>query len=454
MLSSLLTVAIGADGWTHRPLRLAGARITGALDLESATLTRPLHLEDCFLEDPVTLNDAHAITIRLTGCHLPGIVGGSLQTRGDLRLNDGFTAVGNVDLHGAHIGGTLDCDGGTFTNPSETALNADALTVDGDMLCSGTFSAAGEVNLATAHIGGGLSCDGGTFTNENRTALHADSLTVDGNMSCSGTFSATGEVNLTAAHIGGGLHFNGGTFTNGNDVAFNLYRTEVVKDVFFFPASLIGGVCLSDAKVGGWQDAEATWPDEGKLWLNGFTYPLIDAQPPVTVRRRLQWLRLNAEGFLPQPYDQLARVYRLQGDDGAARKVQISAQWRRRAAVNSRLEDLLWPFRILWSTLLWATIGYGYRPWQILAPIGMLYGFGCWWFTRAAQHGGIVRAKDLDPNVQFNGARYAADLLIPGASLGERAHFLATGQTAWWAAGYTLAGWALAAMLIAGLTKG
>jgi hypothetical protein len=68
------------------------------------------------------------------------------------------------------------------------------------------------------------------------------------------------------------------------------------------------------------------------------------------------------------------------------------------------------------------------------------------------RNGEVVRAKDLNPHVHFNGARYTADLLIPGASLGERAHFLATGQAAWWAAGYTLAGWALAAMLIAGLT--
>jgi len=648
MLSSLLTVAIGADGWTYRPLRLAGARITGALDLESATLTRPLYLQDCFLEDPVKLNDAHAITIRLAGCHLPGIIGSALHTSGDLRLNDGFTAIGNVDLRsariggalncdggtftnrngvalnagsltvdgdmfcsgkftatgpvilggahisgvlncnggtftsenqtaldarsltvdgnmlcsgkftatgavnlggahiggtlncdggtftsenqtaldarsltvdgdmfcsgkftatgpvilggahisgalncnggtftsenqtaldarsltvdgnmlcsgkftatgpvilgGAHIGGALDCDGGTFTNRNGVALNAGSLTVDGDMFCSGKFTATGPVILGGAHISGVLNCNGGTFTSENQTALDARSLTVDGNMLCSGKFTATGAVNLGGAHIGGTLDCDGGTFTNGNDLALGLHRAEVAKDVIFRPTSLTGEVNLSFAKVGGWRDAEATWPDKGKLSLNGFTYPIIDAEPPVTPRRRLQWLQRDAKGFLPQPYDQLANTYRLQGDDGAAREVQISAQWHRRAAVNSPSGLVLRPFRLLWSALLWATIGYGYRPWQILAPIGILYGFGCWWFTRAAEHGGIVRAENLDPHVQFNGARYAADLLIPGAGLGERANFLAIGQTAWWAAGYTLAGWALAAMLIAGLT--
>jgi hypothetical protein len=504
MLSALLTVAVGAEGWTHRPLRLAGARITGALDLESATLTRPLHLEDCFLEDPVRLNDAQASTIWLTGCHLPGIVGGALHTRGDLRLNDGFTATGEVDLPGAHIGGTLDCSGGTFTNPSGTALYADSLTVDGNMFCragftatgavdlggariggqldcsGGTFTnetrtaldanrltvdgnmfwragftATGEANLRGAHIGGQLDCSGGTFTNENRTALDADSLTVDGHMLCTGGFTATGGVYLMGAHIGGALFCDGGTFANEKGFALGLYKAEVGKEVVFFPTSLTGEVDLSFATVGGWRDAEATWPDKGKLRLNGFTYPVIDATPQVTVRRRLQWLQLDAEGFQPQPYDQLARAYRLQGDDGAARTVQITAQWRRRAAAAAAKGwpgRVLRPLRLLWSTLLWATIGYGYRPWQILAPIAILYGFGCWWFTQAAHHGAILRANNLAPQVHFNGARYTADLLIPGASLGERAHFLATGPTAWWAAGYTLAGWALAAMLIAGLT--
>jgi hypothetical protein len=344
----------------------------------------------------------------------------------------------------------LNCHGGTFTNENQTALNAASLTVDGNMFCDREFTATGAVNLTGAHIGGALICGGGTFTNENQIALNAASLTVDGNMFCDREFTATGAVNLTGAHIRGTLDCRGGTFTNGNGVALDLYRAEVVKDAIFRPISLTGGVNLSFARVGGWRDAEATWPDKGTLSLSGFTYSVIE--PSVTVRRRLQWLQRNGGGFLPQPYDQLASTYRLQGDDSAARKVQISAQWRRRAVVNGWSGLVLWPFRLLWSALLWAAIGYGYRPWQILAPIGMLYGFGCWWFTRAAQHGGIVRAKDLDPNVQFNGARYAADLLIPGASLGERAHFLATGPTAWWAAGYTLAGWALAAMLIAGLT--
>jgi hypothetical protein len=45
----------------------------------------------------------------------------------------GFSATGEVRLVGAHIGGDLDCGGGSFSNSAGPALTADRLTVDGDM---------------------------------------------------------------------------------------------------------------------------------------------------------------------------------------------------------------------------------------------------------------------------------------------------------------------------------
>ena len=40
---------------------------------------------------------------------------------------EGFTAAGEVRLHGAHIGGQLVCNGGHFTNPGGSALVGDEL---------------------------------------------------------------------------------------------------------------------------------------------------------------------------------------------------------------------------------------------------------------------------------------------------------------------------------------
>jgi hypothetical protein len=48
-------------------------------------------------------------------------------------------------------------------------------------------------------------------------------------------------------------------------------------------------------------------------------------------------------------------------------------------------------------------------------------------------------------------ARYTLDLLIPVANLHQRDAFVAQGYAAWWSFGLSLAGWLLAAVLVAGL---
>src|SRR5207248_1097457 len=268
-----------------RPLRLAGARVSGVLDLDGATLTRSLHLEDCFFGDVVLCEDTQAIAIRLPGCHLPGISGPGLSTRGHLRLADGFTATGEVNLLGGRIGSSLECDGGTFTNPGGNALHADKVAVGGSLFCRNGFAATGEVNLVGGRVGSNLECDRGTFTSPDGRALNADSLTVEGSMFCRDGFAATGEVNLVGARIGGSLDCINGSFANPDGTALSIYRATVGSAVWFRPTSLAGGVQLSFARVGAWYDSARTWPRAGALTLNGFTYAAIDAHPAISVRQ-------------------------------------------------------------------------------------------------------------------------------------------------------------------------
>ena len=86
------------------------------------------------------------------------------------------------------------------------------------------------------------------------------------------------------------------------------------------------------------------------------------------VKDRLVWLRRNEDGYAPQPYEQLARFYRLHGNEQAAWKVAISKQRARRANVRGWRR---WPSRG-WSALLRWTIGYGYRPALALIPFTIL----------------------------------------------------------------------------------
>src|SRR6266568_2514939 len=136
-----------------RGVRLQGARITGELNLEATTLRCPLALLDCSFASGINLSEATAVSVRLSGSHVPTLDARQLRTHGDLRLDEGFSVSGGAELAGAHIGGQLNCTGGQFSNADGPALSADGLTVDSSMFCNEGFSASGEVRLAAAQIG-------------------------------------------------------------------------------------------------------------------------------------------------------------------------------------------------------------------------------------------------------------------------------------------------------------
>ncbi len=117
-------------------------------------------------------------------------------------LSGGFTATGGGDdgavrLSGAHIGGSLDCDGASLRNDSGPALYADRLQVDQAMFLRDGFTATGSgelgaVRLIGAHIGGHLDCTGADLRNDSGPALVAYGLQVGQDMYLSGGFTATG----------------------------------------------------------------------------------------------------------------------------------------------------------------------------------------------------------------------------------------------------------------------
>ncbi|MGH8886251.1 MAG: oxidoreductase, partial [Egibacteraceae bacterium] len=106
----------------------------------------------------------------------------------------------------------------TFINPDGYALFAANLAVGQSMLCRNGFHAHGEVRLNAAHIGGALDCTGGTFTRPFGYALNAYGLTVE-NMHCTNGFHAQGDVSLFGADIGGVLAFDRGIFISPNRAA-------------------------------------------------------------------------------------------------------------------------------------------------------------------------------------------------------------------------------------------
>jgi hypothetical protein len=264
---------------------LQGARITGELNLEATTLRCPLALLHCSFASAINLNEATAVSVRLSGSRVPAIHARQLLTRGDLRFDEGFNGSGEVDLVGAHIGGQLVCTGGQFSNPNGYALNADSFSVEGHMYCGEGFSASGEVRMLGAHINGILDCTGGQFSNSGGSALKLGRATVSGAL-----------------------------------------RME--------SAVLEGILDLTAAKTSSYHDNQTFWPQ--KLRLDGFVYDAIEG---ATAKERLQWLRRNEKGYSPQIYDQLASVYRRTGHDEDASSSLSSAAVLRQATAPARFGD-------------------------------------------------------------------------------------------------------------------
>ena len=82
------------------------------------------------------------------------------------------------------------------------------------------------------------------------------------------------------------------------------------------------------------EDDEKSWPNAGKLLLDGFVYTrLAGDNTPWRARDwrddggehkgRLYWLSLQPD-FHPQPYEQLAKVLRDMGHEREAREVEIA----------------------------------------------------------------------------------------------------------------------------------
>jgi hypothetical protein len=439
LLAKVLTSTEGPR--RPRALRLAGARIVGRLDLEATEVVCPLLLRDCWFAEPVVLDEAQAPALRLPGCHLPGLLAQQLALRGNLELNHGFTATGEVSLAGSHIGGQLDFHGAILTNPTGLALSAQGITIDHDLVCTAGFTATGEVRLLGAHIGGELNFNGASLTNANGAALNADRVTVGQDMLCQDGFTATGEVRIVGARISGQLGLNGASLTNSNRWVLNLYALRAeslwLLDLPHRPRL----VSFSSAQVGTLVDEPNSWPHIASL--DGFAYDDLQEFSSVSARQRLWWLARNLGGYRPQPYEQLVAAYRRAGRDEDAHTVAIAKQWRRRRTLH--------PLGKLWNLLLYVTVGYGYRMWLAIVWLLAFVGLGWWWFDRV-HPAHLIAAKPPGQRPPFHAAVYALDLLLPFADLGYQGAWIATGSARWLFVGWNLAGWVLITAVVAALT--
>ncbi|MGH3647191.1 MAG: hypothetical protein ACRDTM_08445 [Micromonosporaceae bacterium] len=475
-------------------LKLVGAKITGALDLAHAKIAVPMSFRRCWFEHAPDLTEAQAPNLSLDDCRLPALSARLLELRGDLTCR--ATRVGGtVNVENARIGGDLDLSGSTLNDPHGEALVGDRLTVSGSLLADNGFTAIGAVWLGGAAIGGDFHLSNATLDNPGENALNAYNLTVNGAV-IGLDLHVAGEVSLSGAQLGQ-VNFAGATLANSGGAALTAENLSVRTDFFArngFTAT--GELSLIDTSIGSIDLSRATLENPGgaALTLNGSRVGklwLLCAMPPVgsvrlvgvrvgelvdhpeswpaeldlehceydrlqgarlnqrdqsaiyvsvSVRQRLAWLERQLGGFQPQPYEQLAAVYRRHGQEPQARRVLLEKHRRQRAT-------LAWPRRLA-GYVLDVLIGYGYRNW--LAAIWLL---AFWLLGTITFHYRPPAPYDPGKAPPYHSAMHALDLLLPIIDLGHDDTWRAAGIAQWISYLLILAGWVLTTAVVAGLTR-
>ncbi|MFE3449965.1 hypothetical protein ACFXJ8_13630 [Nonomuraea sp. NPDC059194] len=451
VIAALLLGAVERTPGQVPGVRLAGARVVGALDLSGASIDATLYLLNCHLAEPVDLSDATAKGVRLRGCELARFKGSRMKVDGLFEL-DGSAVHAGVRLDNARVEGQCRLSRTTLTAPPPRTTTSESAHGDvrepednaGDTmhewaLWAGGLSVGGGAFLRGLRAHGGLRLIGGDFPGglylerAHVGAINADFMTA-GTAELSAGFRADGTIRMRGARVDGVLSFDRAELRAAGRV---LHLSHMQADeVIMRPDVIEGGVNFGYSRFGVLLDSPEAYPDA--VQLNGLTYESLRGS--WTLTERLGWLCHDPDGYRPQPYEQLASWYRRIGHEPDARRVLLAKQRERRGTLRA-------PGR-MWGRLLDLMVGYGYRSWLAGLWAVILLGAGTVIF-------GQVPPVQVDPDEvrTFNAFVYSLDLLVPVSVFEVRGAYEPAGWTAWVAWTLVVSGWVLATALIAGATR-
>lgn len=367
-----------------------------------------------------------------------------MKIEGSVYLLD-IKANGEVSFSGSNIMVNLECDNAQLINKDGRAFFAQQLIVGGHVFFR-NVQAEGDVVFNNAKIFGNLECSKSQFINKNAKALSVEKINVEGDVYLRNSFRAEGEVNLLNATIGGDISCKRGHFINKGKHALLAEKMEVGGTVAFTNAEIFGKVSLIEAnidrffiwkeivtpkevildlrysKIGTLVDDNNCWPENGKLFIDGLVYDGFSDNTITDFKTRIKWLHLQPTIlFLPQPYEQLASVYRKNGRDKDARRVLIEKNkdkvWLSQMAVFERFRH----------RFLGYFIDYGYQPWKAIWWALGIVALGCALFGIGYRIGIISPKQEMtyvsDKSIRghismenypkFNSLIYSLDMFVP-----------------------------------------
>ncbi len=358
--------------------------------------------------------------VRIRGVRVDGEID-LRYARIDFPLEIDYSAIcKTINLSQAHL--YLLNLAGTHTG----AIYANAVKISKSLYLRNGFIAEGEVNLIGAEIGGQLSCVKGHFSNPDGIALNANSIKVKGHVILRDGFKAEGVV----------------------DFSFSIIQENFEWVDVNSPEKCT--LSLKHSTIGTLIDLEKDWPPN--IDLDGFVYDRIGESSPTSADDRLRWIkRQNNNEFLPQPYEQLAKVLKEMGHENYARQILIAKQ-EDPALLKSKSKVSLF-----WHNFLGDTIGYGYEPWRALWLMLLFIIFGALIFYASYHEGQLIPTKLALTNTkiypEYYSLVYSLDAFVPLIDLQQAKYRLPVAfifQLYLWV--HISCGWLLTTLLAVALT--
>jgi hypothetical protein len=410
---SLVMVSDAQNKASFKDVDLIGAKIAGMIAITGASFDGTLNAT--LLEAGGSLvmgsdaqNKASFKDVILVGAKIGGqivVIGasfdgtlnaGGLEAGGSMALGSDAqnkASFKDVILVGAKVTGQISIIGASF----DGKLDASALRAGGDLsMDSNAQNKASfkDVNLNKAKITGRVDMTGASFDG----TLKADSLETGGNLFMRDAH-CTQAVNMVFAHVGGNLDLRGTTLTDldlsGASIAGDLrlggsYKPTVWKG----NSGEAGALTLHNAHIGNLMDAKDSWPAQGQLRLDGFSFNHLGGFKGETGQemraRGMNWWDNWARrdpGYSPAPYAQLAAALTASGDRDAADEIRYLGHVRERETEKG--------LAYIWSGAVQYVAGFGIGTYTFRVlywVIGIsLAGAALLWMTvpAAKQHGPI-----------------------------------------------------------------
>lgn len=442
-------LATGQTALDGKGLRLRGARIKGALDLQGCDCNRDITLSHCSLDEPLSLVNATLRGLHISNSQIKGISADNASFSGSLYIRAGTVIEGEIGLAGARIKGALQlCD--VVINPSgQDAVFAPSLRVEGSVF-----------------LGNYPYADGTTTLTANGT-LFFSSARIEHDFFVSNVAISPLDSVISEAVFGA-------TEEHGSDMALSLARARIGGLLYFQDNQVSRGIVnLAGATVARLKDEPVGPGANYPVRLDGFRYKDFSRHTDTLVASRLAWLDRRPDGtpFTTQPYEQLAYVLTQIGHRNDAQTILMSKEKRQRAENRALLKQagrpIRWGLSGFADVVLRFTVGYGYRPARAVG-LAILLIFGLGMFFQAAWRAGDmtpnaapilvsppwIEATKLHPNnpsgfwsgvgqagqdwETFYGFAYAADLVIPIVNLGQENAWAPStsrsplGRIGWW----------------------